>query len=69
MLKAVSLRNKTNNLKTYYKMKADKTIYLSREDFENKLENEFTIVYYPNKKHKYYICIENLLKSIKVYIK
>ena len=50
-------------------MKADKTIYLSREDFENKLENELTIVYYPNKKRKYYICIENHLKSIKVYIK
>lgn len=48
-------------------MKTDKTIYLSREEFENKLENEFTITYYPNKKRKYYICIENHL-SIKVYI-
>ena len=52
-------------------MRADKTIYLSRDDFENKLENELTIVYYPNKKHKYYICydIETLWQSIKVYIK
>jgi hypothetical protein len=48
-------------------MKTDKPIYLSREDFENKLENELTIVYYPNKKRRYYICIENLL-SIKVYV-
>lgn len=51
-------------------MKTDKTIYLSREDFENKLENEFTIIYYPNKKRIYYIChdIENIL-NIKVYVK
>ena len=48
-------------------MKTYKTIYLSREEFENKLENELTIISYPNKKRRYYICIENLL-NIKVYV-
>lgn len=53
------------------KIKIDKTMYLSREDFENKLENELTIVYYPHKKRKSYICcdIETLLKYIRIYVK
>lgn len=52
-----------------YNMKIDKTMYLSRENFENKLEKELTIVSYPNKKMKYYICQDiDLNQTIRIYV-
>ena len=52
------------------KITTETTMYLSRENFENKLEKELTIVSYPNKKMKYYICqdVENLNQTIRIYV-
>ena len=53
-------------------MESFRDVYLSKEQFEQDLENHLTIIKYPNRRRKYYICEDIthplLKRKVKIFI-